>query len=146
MPSVPWSRTERTMTFFGANKAMPVFLALLMGLQHAFAMCVVRARARAQARTRSFARSIDRARGPARMGARPVAPRAGATLARSGGLAADALADALLATALLAAAPLAPPPPPVQPTRISPVPHQHHHTTTPTHPHFVPPRAPKPTR
>eukprot|EP00793_Prasinoderma_coloniale_P007046 PRCOL_00006898-RA len=38
MPSVPWSRTERTMTFFGANKAMPVFLALLMGLQHAFAM------------------------------------------------------------------------------------------------------------
>jgi len=38
MPSVPWANGERKMTFFPVHRGMPVVLAILMGLQHAFAM------------------------------------------------------------------------------------------------------------
>jgi hypothetical protein len=38
MPSVPWSSETRKMQFFPRNDETPILVAMIMGLQHAFAM------------------------------------------------------------------------------------------------------------
>jgi len=38
MPTVPWGKSTRKMPFFGRNDETPLFVAVIMGLQHAFAM------------------------------------------------------------------------------------------------------------
>lgn len=38
MPSLPWDNKERKMQFFSKDEQMPILVAALMGLQHAFAM------------------------------------------------------------------------------------------------------------
>jgi hypothetical protein len=38
MPTVPWGKSTRKMPFFGRNDETPILVAVIMGLQHAFAM------------------------------------------------------------------------------------------------------------
>jgi hypothetical protein len=38
MPSLPWSSETRKMQFFPRNDETPILVAMIMGLQHAFAM------------------------------------------------------------------------------------------------------------
>lgn len=38
LPTVPWGKSTRKMPFFGRNDETPILVAIVMGLQHAFAM------------------------------------------------------------------------------------------------------------
>jgi len=38
MPQVPWAKDKPKMQFFARNERLPILMAAIMGLQHAFAM------------------------------------------------------------------------------------------------------------
>ena len=38
MPQVPWAKEKPKMQFFARNERLPILMAAIMGLQHAFAM------------------------------------------------------------------------------------------------------------